>query len=466
MKLFKVLCIFALVVGFATVASAEVQNVKVSGDLGMYSFWRNDYDLNDKDPNVNEAQNWFMTIAELQVDADLTDNVATCIRLFNQREWDDKDPEYSSDDQYKVEIDLAYVVLKEMLYSPLTLTVGRQDLWLGDGLVVGAKFNDPQTQIIADEYSAMTSFDAIRATLDYDPWTIDLIYSKIEENNNLTGGAAGTEQTGNNDDADLWVANVGYVFDSYNAEAEAYYVYLHDRTNMNTAATAIEDTGNTVDCLGIRGSFDPVEQGTIKGEIALQLGDFVYDGTNVARDRKAYALDIVGEYRFDDMRWAPKVTVEYLYLSGETEDENDDTDDWEGWHQLYCGKTTLAIRQWQNVFYDTDYRGASNIDDMLMNADQDSGVSNTQMILVSGEIYPTESLTIGATYGNIRLAQKVSEVSTDKGVGDEIDITLTYDYTEDVTFGLLAAWFFPGDYFPSDQDDNAVDVVGSLNVSF
>ena len=463
MKLFKVLCIFALVLGFTAVASAEVQNIKVSGDLGMYSFWRNDYDLNDKDRTVNEAQNWFMTIAELQVDADLTDNVATCIRLFNQREWDDKDPEYGSDDQYKVEIDLAYIVLKEMLYSPLTLTVGRQDLWLGDGLVVGAKFNDPQTQIIADEYSAMTSFDAIKATLDYDPWTINLIYSKIEENTNTTGG---TSHLGNNDDADLWVANVGYVFDSYNAEAEAYYVYLHDRTNMNTAAGTEESTANTVDCLGIRGSFDPVEQGTIKAEAALQLGDFCYDGTNTQRDREAYAIDLTGEYRFDDVRWSPKVTVEYLYLSGEMQDASTDTDDWEGWHQLYTGKRTLAIRQWQNVFYDLDHRGATNMNDMLVNADQDSGISNAQMIMISGEIYPTESLTIGAKYGNVQLAEKVSESNTDKGIGDEIDITLTYDYTEDVTFGLLAAWFFPGNFFPADQDDNAVDVVGSLNVSF
>ena len=467
MKLFKVLCIFALVVGFAAVASAEVQNIKVSGDLGMYSFWRNDYDLNDKDANVNEAQNWFMTVAELQVDADLTDNVATCIRLFNQREWDDKDPECtSSDDQYKVEIDLAYIVLKEMLYSPLTLTVGRQDLWLGDGLVVGAKFNDPQNQIIADEYGAMTSFDAIKATLDYDPWTINLIYSKIEENNNITGDIAGTESTGNNDDADLWVANVGYVFDSYNAEAEAYYVYLHDRTNMNTDAGTEESTANTVDCLGIRGSFDPVEQGTIKAEAAVQFGDFVYNTTTIQRDREAYAVDITGEYRFDDVRWSPKVTLEYLFLSGETNDLTTDTDDWNSWHQLYTGKRTLAIRQWQNVFYDLDHRGASNMNDMLVNADQDSGISNVQMIMVSGEIYPTESLTIGAKYGNIQLAQKVSEAMTEKGIGDEIDITLTYDYTEDVTFGLLAAWFFPGNFFPADQDDNAVDVVGSLNVSF
>lgn len=463
MKFFRVLCALALVVGFATVASAEVQNVKVSGDLSMYAFWRSQYDLDSDNvcgstfASGNDDANWFMSIAEIQVDADLTDNVATCIRISNERDWED--PTYGGNDsaQYDIDVDLAYVTLKEMLYSPLTLTIGRQDIWLGDGMILGAKLLDYNNSIIADEYTTYIAFDAIRATLDYDPWTIDLAYSKIEEGtDSLNYGA------NNNDDADLYLANVGYIFDSYNAEAEAYFIGYHDRTHFGEGDTKASET----DTVGARGSFDPLEDLTLKGEVAYQFGDFAYDGANICRDRSAWLFNVSGEYRWPEARWTPKVGLEYLYLSGERDDTSTDSGDWEGWNPLFFGKQMLAIRQYHNSFYDTAYRGATNMDNYPNNADQDSGMSNSQYVLVSGSVAPTEDLTLDAVYAHCWLAEKVTEANSNTNVGDELDVTLTYDYTEDVTFGLLAAWFFPGDYFPSEQDDMATDIVGSMKVSF
>jgi len=327
MRLLTAVCVLALVVGFATVASAETQNVKVSGDLTVYSIWRQNYDLRE---NIDDedAQNYFMSQAELQVDADLTDNVATTIRLVNQRDWDDSECG-GSDSSLDVIVDLAYVQLKEMLYSPLTLTIGRQDLWFGEGLIVGAKLRDPDASIAAEEYTAITSFDAVKATLDYDPWTIDLIYSKIEENT-----IQGATEAGNNDDVDLYGANVGYIFDSYNGEAEAYLFHLYDRSDGNGDAANPTDA-NVISTVGLRGSFDPVEDATIKLEGAFQFGDYNWPaaGSN-SRDRRAYALDIAGEYRWPDGKWTPKLGLEYIILSGEEDDASGDGGDWNGWHQM------------------------------------------------------------------------------------------------------------------------------------
>lgn len=470
MRFLRVICVLALVVGFATIASAETQNVKISGDLSMYSFWRQNYDLDKAGATEEgEAENFFASIAELQVDADLTDNVATCIRLVNQRDWDDDCLDSTSTTtEYKVEIDLAYVVLKEMLYSPLTLTVGRQDLWFGEGNIIGAKIRDPQVSYFTPkEYSATTAFDAIRATLDYDPWTIDLVYSKIEENTNTTNGQSGSgaNLVSNNDDVDLYIVNVGYLFDSYNGEAEGYFVSLHDRSNMD----GNEDHPGETYTTGVRGSFDPVEDATIKAEAAYQFGKFVYDGTNTERDREAFMLDISGEYRWPDARWTPVLGAQYILMSGEENDKSTDTQDWNGWSAPFCGHGLLAIRQWHNVFYDTDQRSGSNIGNLIMSPDQDSGLSNQHLILLSGSVAPTENLTIDALYGHVWFDEKVASASGatgDDDVGDEVDITLTYDYTEDVTFGLLAAWFFPGDVFPAGDDDTATDIVGSMKVSF
>ncbi|MCK4326390.1 hypothetical protein KAW55_06505, partial [bacterium] len=66
----------------------------------------------------------------------------------------------------------------------------------------------------------------------------------------------------------------------------------------------------------------------------------------------------------------------------------------------------------------------------------------------------------------------------DDDLGDELDITLTYDYTEDVQFGLCAAWFNPGGWFDdlqqggndltanANRDETATQIVGSVKVSF
>ena len=56
--------------------------------------------------------------------------------------------------------------------------------------------------------------------------------------------------------------------------------------------------------------------------------------------------------------------------------------------------------------------------------------------------------------------------NTNRNIGDEVDLQLTWDYTEDVQFGLLTGWFFPGDHFASGTDDVATDIVGTVKLSF
>ena len=100
MKLLRVLCVLALALCVTASVYAETQSVKVSGDLTMRGIYRNDYSMISQ---VNENplgtavapvrsgidgtdQSWAMTVAAVQVDADLTDNVTTVIRILNQRD--------------------------------------------------------------------------------------------------------------------------------------------------------------------------------------------------------------------------------------------------------------------------------------------------------------------------------------------------------------------------------------------
>ncbi|MGD2279537.1 MAG: alginate export family protein, partial [Candidatus Omnitrophota bacterium] len=130
-----------------------------------------------------------------------------------------------------------------------------------------------------------------------------------------------------------------------------------------------------------------------------------------------------------------------------------------GWDRMFRGKFDTAIREFQNVFYQTAMASCPSF-------------TNQHQLLVRGSVEPTDSLTVEALYGHFWLDEPWSEnggIAPENkkiNVGDEFDLQLTWDYTEDVQFGLLAAWFFPGDHFIGGQDDTATDVVTSVKLSF
>lgn len=511
MKLIRTICVLGLALCLATGVYAGTQSVKISGDLTMRAFGRDDYDLNqdhyepdtpgttpygtagtdptDPEPGTSDWKTYFMTTTEVQIDADLTDNVSAVIRLFNQRDWNtahsktidnddvilvrDEGSTYVRDaTEFDVGVDLAYIELKEFLYSPLTLKIGRQDIWIGKGFIVGANLADYNANIHADEYTCMTSFDAIRATLDYDPWTIDMIAAKIWEN-----------EIGSKDDEDLFGVNVGYIFDAYNAEGEAYWFFKND----DQIAPRIRKEHNTTHTLGMRGSADPVENWTVAAEGAYQFGEFVgFRNQAEQRDRSAWALDVNAECRhFREMyAWKPVIGAEYIFYSGDdsTRAIENTTGEYHGWDPMYRGKYDTAYREFVGKYYYTHQgwvgRRADYVDSYI-----DASYNNQHQAIVYGSLIPADSLTLDGRVAffwqheqrefinrQIELLVPTPE-QTDFSkrklyLGTEIDVELTWDYTEDVSFGLLAAWFFPGPFYYDQSDDTATDVVGTVKLSF
>ena len=497
MRFFKVICVMALVLAVSAIAYAETQSVKVSGDIGLRTFARDNYDLNKNDAegaNGTQSSDWatyLMSTAEVQIDADLTDNVSGVIRLVNQRVWGDQ--LYNSEangelgtthwpytdrvnarrvapgaDSFDIEVDLAYIELKEFLYSPLTLRIGRQDLWFGKGFIVGANLQVPNANIYAPEYTAIRSFDAIRATLDYDPWTIDAVFAKISENFRRS-----------DDDTNLWGLNVGYVFDQYNAEMEGYWWYKQDRytgSGNNASGNLINvqngADSNDVQTFGLRGSFDPIEDWTVAAEAAYQFGQYLGpDPANAPqvhqRDRSAWAIDAMVECRYfqEDYAWRPVLAAEYIFYSGEDNigpNNRSNNGNYTGWDPMFRGKFDTAIREFQNVFYRTWVPSTPSY-------------TNQHQMLFWATVEPTDSITFTAKYGQFWLANAFANNSdfgggvaqnTAKHVGAELDLMLTWDYTEDVSFDLLTGWFFPGNTFGQEADSVATDVVGSVKLSF
>ena len=533
MKFLRILCVLALALCVTASVYAETQSVKVSGDLTMRGIYRNDYDLVTKvnenpatNGNVNgidgENQSWAMTVAAVQVDADLTDNVSTVIRILNQRDWNvagnfnqnagaganlipnGRGGYLPNTDEFNVMVDLAYVQLKNFIYSPLTVTIGRQDLWFGKGFIIGANQQNPGNTLAAiapaifggptgvtntivpgnlsaPEYTAINSFDAVKAVLDYDPWTITGVYSSIYN-----------DSVQMRDNVDLWGVNVGYKFDKMNGEAEAYWFYKADREVF--LDTDLKSNSNDVHTIGIRGSFDPITWLTLAGEGAVQGGEYV--GTNLqseSRSRLAMALDFSGDVKYfaDKYAWKPKIGAEYIYYSGNKPEDNPayDNSTYTGWDSMYRGKYDSAIREFVGKFYATARYGVRA--NYVQSCADDSRTNQHQVVFV-GSVQPMDSLTLKANYnlfwtgqqylmtpptqqnGTAFTRQGMNADKTGGFIGQEIDLSANWDYTEDVSFNLLAGWFIPGQVYnvnggvtgSDDVAGTATDLVGSVKVSF
>ena len=97
----------------ATAVYADVQNVKVSGDIIVRGIFRKDVDFNGDTTDVQDQGSWLMSTARLRLDADLTDNVGVAVRIINERDWDGEGTAASDD----IDLDLAYLTLKDFLLS-------------------------------------------------------------------------------------------------------------------------------------------------------------------------------------------------------------------------------------------------------------------------------------------------------------------------------------------------------------
>jgi len=450
-------------------AFAAVENIKVSGDINEQYVAR-DLSMGGTAYNQADSESFLLSQVRLRFDADLTENVSGVIRLIDERTWGEED---TFSDNTDVALDLAYIELKEFLYQPLSVTVGRQNLRYGSGLIVG----DPDTNMTVastaitnnrfGDLSLRKSFDAAKIVLDFAPWTIDAIYSKVRQPYTTSLLTDGTHIHNN---TDLWGVNANYQWGSFDGVTEAYYFGAqNNRNNMlyTFVATQVPENQAITQVIGARTQFNPMEKLTLGLEGAYQFGDVqVPIAANPARHLSAFAIEANAEYRFMT-KYSPTLGLNYVYLSG-----NDDVNG-----NGAGGDKKLTA--WDPMFEDQSLGEIMNI--LFPN-------SNVQGARVSGSMMPREDVTLGLSYSWLALANKLTETnvygtiynpplgrySTDNYdfnnlegyLGSEVDTFATYDYTEDVQLKLTGAWFMPGDFFTSTNDDVAYSVRGGVNLNF
>lgn len=473
------------VVLLAAPSFASVQNIKLSGDITTQYVVRDQFDLGGSS-TTDYDQNFFLTQTRLNVAADLTDNVQAVVGLINERVWGAEDEtingETSEIGTTDVQLNLAYVTLREMLYSPLTVVVGRQNFKYGNSFIMDSAgtnntiANGNGLTGIANDLTARTALDAVRLIFDYNPLTIELFASKVDSN--TSGGF-----NPNADDVDLYGANATYKLgDTWDTVAEGYLFTKID--NSAFGVTGLK--ADTIYVPGLRASTNPIKGLNVQGEIALQRGNKANTSNTTAGGasndnvrREAIGGQFIANYMlpFDQLaQYSPVITGVYTYVSGDKDpgDAGNSSSSGNGFQSSY--------KAWDPMF---ENQASGTIYNSLFD------LSNSHIAMLSAQAKPMEDVTAKATWTGIWLDKQVDapkggpivanftqripgggasstvtqKVTSNKAVGWEIDGDLTYDYTEDVQLGLSAGSFFPGDFFFI-ADESAHQVIGKAAVKF
>ena len=461
MRKFLLATMFLATLVAAVPAFAAVQNIKVSGDIDSKYVYRDRFDLRGRDQgnNVQFEQDLFLTQTRLRVDAELTDNVSATVALINERVWGD---EADANSTPQIDLNLAYVQLREMLYSPLTVQVGRQLFNYGNAFVIGAggvnnTISAGGLNGVAEDLSKRTAYDGVKMVFDYNPLTIDLFAAKADANNSLGVGSQ-------KDDVDLYGVNGNYhLGDEMDTTIEAYFFSKFDRS-LNVSTTGSK--ADTVYTPGLRASTNPVKGLNLQAEAAWQRGNKVVVAGD-SQQRDAFGAQVITNYQVpleQTAKWNPVITGVYTYTSGDSNPGNVraanqvSTNRWTAWDPMFEDQAGGTI---YNSLFD---------------------LTNSHIASASAQVNPIEDVTAKVTWTGLWLDKEVKsstfsmrqpdgvgispKVTTNKDIGYEVDADLMYDYTEDVQLGLSLGWFVPGNFFDSANNENAKQAIAKVGVAF
>jgi len=426
--MWKRLLVAVAVVAMAIPAFSAVESVKVGGDITIYGIKRANLEMVYDD---EDSLDILQTHMRLYVQAMLTDNVEAMVRLINERvwgEWGEGDDDY--DHYMQPLVDLAYIKVSDLLTPGLALTVGRQEIQFGEGLVVGSAFlpydgRYPTGDTLAEDLGLQKAFDAIRVDYKFNQVPVDITAFMAKNREDFTS---------NDDDENLYGLNLGFNAGE-TARVEGYYVRLQQ----------MSDSDENITTAGVRVTGD-VAGFALKGEYARQFGEWFGD------DSEGWALLLGGQYNFPQSEMEAYLKANINLYSG-SEDYNDRTEMWISPFASNVasriGSVTYALIGWETIGLETNLRGLE---------------TNLRAINVGGGIRPVEKVGLSLDWYNLTLME---DVGGDDEVGNEIDVAVTYNYTEDLTFGLQYGILLTGDLLDNaGYDDDPWQLIGSMKLAF
>ncbi len=399
----KFLCV-ALVFGFCTCSLAQY-DIEVGGDIQIRGIYRDDFGLTKV---TSESEDWFDSYVRVYIEGKPSPDVSAYVRIIGERDWGAEASTGTS--RTDVDLDLAYLALTDAWGSPATIIVGRQELLYGEGFLVGRN-NTYRTATY--ERSPRKAFDAVRVSFLVAPFTVDMFSALIGENYS---------------DSDVNLHGVNLTYDYLDmATLDLGIFYKSDSGNdSKTIAFSVRGESEIIAIPGLN----------VKAEIVPEIGD--YSSTRSLSALGGYVGALYSSEGRVGFVGEPYIGVNYILMTGD-EDPSDTTGDYE---------------QFDPLFEDEIYGEINEVNSRL-GLDTNAKIVNLKL---GGKLTEVTSLTLD--YYILNRAEKVA--GTDD-FGTEIDLKLSYEYTEDVEFSLLTSYFDPD---PAMGTEEAIQVIAAIEISF
>ena len=428
--------------GLAVNTFADVQNIRLSGDIRIRAYYLNGAGL---DVGFNEGSDatFISQRTRVSVEADLEDHVLVVVTLAAEGLWGTSDEPVRSSGtainrRFDVGVNEAYVQFNELFYTPATLKLGRQYLNYGRGLIISSA---------EGEYN----FDAARLVLDYYPLTIDLVGAELVNNQTFSPTATHAGSV------DLLFVNARYeVSDSAIKDVEAYLGWVSQGSELTWSSRVPPSlyynggSGNSPLIIGLRGDINPTKDLQTWFEGAYEFG------ANGNRDDSlsAFLLNVGGRYTLKNVQWTPVLNANYIYASGGGKTANSSFVPWFDYVDGYNGYLFAPVLTDIHIFN----LGASV-----------KPYENTTLSLQGYYYMKADEDGAATSNGNVDFGglNRPLWFTSSRELGWEIDAILGYDYSKDVRMQLVYGVFLPGDaYQNAGYSGAAQEVRAEINVKF
>lgn len=455
MKRLTLVAVTVAFLGIVAASYAEVQQVRLSGELRIRGYWtqnmagldKRGFDWGEGD-FVSDSDTYIAQRTRVTVEADLEDHVLVVLTLESQGTWgssaaargffaggretytedlDDGATLWDSSHADTVNLVEAYVRFQELFWTPMTLTIGRQYLNFGNGLILSSKDKEWR-------------FDAARFTWDQADkgFTFDFVAAKLAERSTTDDAGFPGAWAGNAyRDGDLFFANFRWEPKDikFLKNMELYAGY---RSNPSYP----DGDGHQSDLydyiVGVRGGMDGGDKAqglNLWWEAAAQFGqgESFWGGPDNS-NMNGWIIDLGASWKFDNIEWKPTGWIGWTLASGS---------------ETYSDANNRTFVPW----FDYATRGGIVLKPIL---------TNINIFAAGVNVSPRENWDLSATlyrYFNDRpWAGMVGNPYVDNGgvaketnemrsLGWELNLGATYHYSKDVKASLIFGWFMPGGAF-------------------
>lgn len=453
-RLLGVLAVAAMVLSLALpavaqeVVSAKASRVTIGGYIDFTAVAREteiflpaveaylDSYLDDGPPNKDE--HYVNTDISIELTIDMTDNVSAFLQLRDdwvhdefwadawERQVFDIDSLYGLnaksvpiipdnawgntvgadgwDSDYELEIEQAYIDVREFLVPELDMRIGIQNL------VWDLRGNGDEFVLNVNEMHGFTPVEAggWKATYDADPLVVEAFAATL------------FETLGARSDKALYGGLATYPFDDMSKGQLGLLVYNNDSVQLYIVDVGVDYWLN--------------EDTEIYGEAAFNFGDLLaqssFPGVEIEAD--GYGGYFGGMYTFSDVEWTPSIDLSFWYLSG------DDGAVIPAFEPTGSGDTSA-------------FHSAEDVDTFAILEENHFGwdwESNYMAVKACASAQPREDVTVDLKVGWFQLVEELDGAPlglVQDDLGTEIDASLTWQYSENLSFTGLFAYLLGSD---------------------